>query len=64
MTVLKYDDVIKEVMWHWLIAIFENSYTHAKFHSQGLTGSGFMTGGKFYPSPPVLFNVKIAHTGW
>ena len=46
MTVLKYDDVIKKLMY------FERSYqyhTHAKFHSQGLTGSGFMTEVLFAP---------------
>ena len=60
MTVLKYDNVIKNSLDLGTILVFLKNlmwyHTHTKFHSQGLTGSGFMTDGPFMS--PRLFNVK------
>ena len=53
MTVSRHDGVIKKSCDLDYYFVFFNDpmqyYTHAKFHSQGLTGSGFMEGGPFRP---------------
>ena len=52
MTMLKNDDVIKTIMWPWLLfwcflKDFMLYHTHAKYHILGFSGSGFMEGSPF-----------------
>ena len=68
---LKYDDVIKKLKYDDVIKksrdfdyYFERSYKTphhilAKFHSQVLTGSGFMLGAFCSPSPMTVHNKQV-----
>ena len=50
MTILKYDDIIKnssDLNYFFIDLMYY--HPQAKFHGQGLTGSGFMTGDHFGP---------------
>ena len=66
MTVLKYDAVIKKPRDRdYYLIFFERSYvhhTHSKFHTLGLTDSGFMMVDTFGPLLG-LFNVKKVQSG-
>ena len=68
---MKYDDINRNatrpylqfsIFWKILHSKYHACFIHAKFHSQSLTGSGFMTEG-LYERPASLSNVKKS-PGW